>query len=151
MRIKLYLIIFLLFFISNGCSVFEAGHLKIIDIWAQAALLDYSEKMSEHAYHIPVSRDSPVYFQIVNDGPVEDVLIGGFSEVCERVEIIGLERNEIRIEPGERVVLSPKTGLSIQLRNLNQDLLPAQKVNITLVFERQGEVDLLVPVKLPQN
>lgn len=54
-------VVLLLLFLS-GCTVFEAGNLKNIDIWAQTALLAYSEKMSEHAYHIPVGSDAPVYF-----------------------------------------------------------------------------------------
>ena len=140
----------LLLFLS-GCTVFEAGNLKIIDIWAQAALLAYSEKMSEHAYHIPVGSDAPVYFQIVNEGEEKDTLIGGFSEICEREEIVGAEGNKIHLEPGKKVVLSPKSGLSVQLRNLKQDLLPAQKIKLILLFDRQGEVELDVPVKLPQN
>jgi len=141
---------FLLLFLS-GCTVFQAGDIKIIDAWVQAALLAYSDKMSEHAYHIPVGSDTPVYFQIINEGQVEDALIGGFSEICEKVEIIGFEGKEIRLLPGEKVVLSPKTGLSVRLRNLNQDVLPSQKINITLIFENQGQVELVVPVKLPQN
>jgi copper(I)-binding protein len=143
-------VVLLLLFLS-GCTVFEAGNLKIIDIWAQAALLAYSDKMSEHAYHIPVGSDAPVYFQIVNEGEEKDTLIGGFSEICERVEIVGAEGNKIHLEPGEKVVLSPKSGLSVQLRKLKQDLLPAQKIKLILIFERQGEVELTVPVKLPQN
>lgn len=143
-------VVLLLLFLS-GCTVFEAGNLKIIDIWAQAALLAYSDKMSEHAYHIPVGSDAPVYFQIVNDGEEKDTLFGGFSEICERVEIGGAEGNKIQLEPGEKVVLSPKSGLSVQLRNLKQDLLPAQKIKLILIFERQGEVELTVPVKLPKN
>ena len=137
--------------VLSGCTVYEAGNLKIIDIWAQAALLAYSEKMSEHAYHIPVSNHAPVYFQIENQGEETETLIGGFSEICEKVEVIGEEGNQIRLEPGEKVILSPKSGLSIRLRNLKQDLLPAQKIKITLFFERQGEVEFVVPVKLPQN
>ncbi len=141
---------FLLLFLS-GCMTIRAGDIKIVDAWAQATLLAYSEKMSEHAYHIPVGSDTAVYFQKVNEGQVEDSLIEGFSDVCEKVEIFGAEGNEIRLLPGEKVVLSPKTGLSIRLRNLNQDLLPSQKINITLIFKNQGQVELLVPVKLPQN
>lgn len=151
MRSKHILGLVLGLFYLNGCTVFRAGDLKIIDAWAQASLLAYSEKMSEHAYHIPVGSHAPVYFQIVNEGQFEDSLIGGFSDVCEKVEIIGVDGIELQVQPGEKVVLSPKTGLSVQLRNLRQDLLPAQKIKITLVFNRQGEVELLVPVKLPQN
>lgn len=143
-------IVLILLFLS-GCTVFEAGNLKIIDMWAQSTLLAHSEKMSEHAYHIPVGSDSPVYFQIVNEGEEKDTLLGGFREICESVDIVGVEGNKIHLEPGEKVVLSPKSGLSVQLRNLKQDLLPAQKVKITLFFGRQGEVELTVPVKLPQN
>lgn len=134
-----------------GCTVFETGNLKIIDVWAQAALLAYSDKMSEHAYHIPVGSDAPIYFQIVNQGEETETLIGGFSEICEKVEIVGVEGNKIHLEPGEKVVLSPKSGLSVQLRNLKQDLLPTQKIKLILIFEREGEVELTVPVKLPQN
>lgn len=137
--------------LANGCSVVEAGDLKIIDIWAQAALLSSSEMMSEHAYHIPVNRDSRLYFQIINESDLEDALIGGLSEVSEAVEITGVSGNKIWVMPGEKVVISPRSDMSVKLRNLNQDLLPAQKIRITLIFERQGQVEVLVPVKLPKN
>ncbi len=137
--------------LANGCSVLKAGDLKIIDIWAQAALLSYSDKMSEHAYHIPVNSDSRLYFQIINESDTEDALIGGLSEVSDAVEIKGIDGNKIQVGPGVVVVISPRSDMSVRLTNLNQDLLPAQKIKITLIFERQGQVEVLVPVKLPQN
>jgi copper(I)-binding protein len=150
MKLKVILGLVVIIF-ANGCSVLKVGDLKIIDIWAQATLLAYSEKMSEHAYHIPVDRDSRLYFQVINEGDTEDSLIGGISEVSEVVEITGMDGNKIRFGPGEKIVISPRSDITIKLKNLNQDLLPAQKIKITLIFERQGQVEILVPVKLPQN
>jgi copper(I)-binding protein len=47
-----------------------------------------------------------------------------------------------------QIVLEPG-GKHIMLVNLNQDLKEGENLNLTLVFEKSGEIKVTVPVRNP--
>lgn len=81
---------------------------------------------------------------LVNDGPEADRLVGVGSSVGE-VEVLVLG------EPVDAGVVLPRletTGdlLSLQVSDLDSELRPGQYVDMTLRFERNGEITVNVPV-----
>jgi copper(I)-binding protein len=99
-----------------------------------------------------------VYLTISNAGDEGDVLIGGETDRAERVEIheMTMDNQTARMQPvdgplpipaGETVSLEPG-GLHIMLVNLTDDNVVGDVFEITLAFERGGEVTVSVPVRI---
>jgi copper(I)-binding protein len=97
-----------------------------------------------------------VYLSITNTGSEADRLVGaradvadatsmhvndGAGDVMQMTEVTG----GFAIEPGTTVELGPG-GAHIMLENLTQDLRPGTTYEITLTFERAGDVTLVVTV-----
>jgi copper(I)-binding protein len=99
-----------------------------------------------------------VYLTISNSGDEADALTGGETDRAERVEVheMIVENQTARMQPvdgplpipaGETVTLEPG-GLHIMLVNLTDDNVVGDVFEITLTFERAGEVTVPVPVRL---
>lgn len=99
-----------------------------------------------------------VYLTVTNTGEEDDALVGGETDRAERIEIheMMVADGTARMQPvdgplpipaGETVVLEPG-GLHLMLVNLTADNRDGDVYEVTLEFERAGEVTLEVPVKL---
>ncbi len=97
------------------------------------------------------------YLTIENKGSVADRLIGGASEVAEKVQLHEMAVNNgvmtmrpldqgLVIEPGKTVKLAPG-GYHLMLLDLKSPLRQGEKVPVTLEFERAGKVSLLLDVQ----
>jgi copper(I)-binding protein len=103
------------------------------------------------------------YLTITNNGDEADRLIGASSDAAVVVEIhdmvvedevmsmIHLE-DGLEIPAGESVVLEPM-GLHVMLVGLNYSLMPGESFDITLTFERAGEVTVTAQIatELPEG
>lgn len=88
--------------------------------------------------------DAEVRLTLTNDGPEDDRLVEVTSSAAESVEMHedGAQADAVDV---------PRLGttgdrLTLQLTGLTQDLRPGRYVEITLRFERNGEITLSVPV-----
>lgn len=78
-----------------------------------------------------------------------DRLLGAFTPVADRVELIqSTERSaqvaaeqRIELEPGRDVSLSPTTG-HLVMRGVNTQLHEGRQYPLTLIFEKAGAVDV---------
>ena len=99
-----------------------------------------------------------IYLTIANTGEEDDALVGAETDRAERVEIHEMIMHDgtARMQPvdgplpipaGETVMLEP-AGTHLMLVNLTVDNRAGDSYDVTLEFERAGEVTLQVPVKL---
>lgn len=95
-----------------------------------------------------------VYLTISNGGTEPDRLLGGVADVARIIEIhdMAIEGGVMRMTPlvdgleipaGDSVSLEPQ-GYHVMLIDLTRDLRPGDRFDLTLRFERAGEV--VVPV-----
>lgn len=98
-----------------------------------------------------------VFLTIRNDGAEADRLLGGTTDMALGVEVhemrtengVGTMRfleNGLEIPAGETVSLE-SGGTHLMLIGLTESLYPEATYELTLVFERAGEVTLTVPVR----
>jgi copper(I)-binding protein len=92
------------------------------------------------------------YLTIENRGTTADRLVGGSTEVAEKLEIEQIGKSGggmtatpveggLGISPGEKVVLAPG-GYRLALSKLKSQLKKGTKVSITLKFEKAGQITL---------
>ena len=103
------------------------------------------------------SKVSAVYFAITNRGEAAVRLIGAATDRAHRTMIHRsvVERgvmkmrhvDAIEIPPGESVRFEPG-GLHVMLMGVSAPLETAERISVTLVFERAGELVLSVPVRM---
>jgi copper(I)-binding protein len=95
----------------------------------------------------PGQPNSAAYLVVANGGSAPAVLVGGSSDVAQRVElhttreVDGLMRMEpveaVSIAPGEQLELAPG-GLHLMLLGLHRPLVPGEPASLCLQF-RAGE------------
>lgn len=103
--------------------------------------------------------NSAVYFLIVNDGSEADTLVGASSAAASSVEMHQtiVQDDVARMVPAPRVdipaggsVEFEPGGYHVMLVGLAQDLKVGDTFQLTLRFEKSGEVPLEVPVRQVQ-
>lgn len=100
----------------------------------------------------PTSRMSAAYMIIENTGNQPDRLIGASnnaSEVTELHETVNGKMRRVRaieVPAGGKVELKPG-GLHVMLINLKRPLKEGDTVELTLRFEKSGEVKVQAPVR----
>lgn len=97
-----------------------------------------------------------VYMQIRNATDRDDRLTRAYAEGVARVELHTHEMDgdmarmrqvpHISIRAGELVELAPR-GLHVMLMGVEEPLAEGDELDLTLVFEHAGEVDVPVPVR----
>lgn len=103
--------------------------------------------------------NSAVYLVITNSTDQGDGLIGASNDVAKMTEIhlskmdaegtMTMERQDlIGIPAGETVTLEPG-GLHVMLMNLVSDLNVGDKFELTLEFQRAGDITVEVEVRQP--
>ncbi len=100
----------------------------------------------------PTSKMSAAYMVIENKGDEADRLVDAsnnaskITEIHETVEGKMRRVKAIEVPAGKSVELKPG-GYHIMLINLEKPLKEGDKVDITLKFEKSGEIKLSAPVK----
>lgn len=100
----------------------------------------------------PVSSMSAAYMVIENKGDQADKLVGASTNIAKVVELhetVGGKMRRIKaleIPPGKSVELKPG-GYHLMLINLTEKPKEGQKVEITLKFEKSGDVKVQANVK----
>ncbi|SNZ14059.1 copper chaperone PCu(A)C [Hydrogenobacter hydrogenophilus] len=100
----------------------------------------------------PVSSMSAAYMIIENKGDQPDKLLSASTSIAKVVEIhktVGGKMRRVKaleIPPGKSVELKPG-GYHLMLINLVQKPKEGQKVELTLKFEKSGEVKVQADVK----
>lgn len=118
------------------------GELVISDYWSRATL--------------PNQKVGGGYLAIENRGSEDDRLVSVSSPVTDRAEIHAMEMNGdvmtmrrlddgLAIPAGETVELAPG-GLHLMLQELQEGLVEGETVEVTLGFEKAGEVTLTLPI-----
>jgi len=141
LKVSRYLFAFLLFAGALQSLPAQSQEVKVADIvvsqpWSRAA-----PKGAELASS---------YLTIENKGTTPDRLIGGSTEIAEKLQIQqssmvggGLTLNPVvgglTISPGDKVVLAPH-GIHLTLSNLKSRMKKGTQVPITLEFEKAGKV-----------
>ena len=144
---KILVLIFVLIFLMTACS---SVRLKIKDSWARPAR---------------TGENSAAYFTIQNQTFVKDKLLLASSGIADAVEIhktmampsAGDNSSQpMQMVPQESVEIGrfanvnfEPGGLHIMFINLNQDLEIGDTFDLTLNFEKAGEIKIEVPVKQP--
>jgi copper(I)-binding protein len=106
---------------------------------------------------VAMTGTAAVYMTIANNGADGDRLLGGETDVAQAVEIHDLADVDgmmqmrplpegLEIPGGSEVVLE-SGGLHVMLFGLTRDLPNGETYELTLAFERAGEVTLEVPVR----
>ena len=102
------------------------------------------------------SRVSAAYLSIANRGESADRLVGvaaeraGHAMIHRSVVVDGVMKmrhvDAVEIPPGGVIRLEPG-GLHVMLMGVSSRLEAGERISLTLVFERAGEVELSVPVR----
>ena len=109
----------------------------------------------------PGMPSTAAYVSITNHGDAADLLIAVKTAVARRVEIHSMEMDNgvmrmravdggLPIASGEAVHLAPG-GLHIMLMGLTTQLSAGSQHEITLVFEKAGEITITATVKRPAD
>jgi len=95
-----------------------------------------------------------VYMTLKTPPDQKDVLVGGKCEAADRIELHTHthERGIMRMRPVEKMEVAGEKNLKpggdhVMLMGLNKDLKVGQTINVTLHFEKTGDVAVSVPVK----
>ncbi len=104
----------------------------------------------------PVSTMSAAFMKVRNAGDEDDYLIGARSEVSKITEIhttvmedgmMKMRRiHEVRVPAGGLVEFKPM-GKHIMLIDLKRPLKAGEKIRITLIFKKSGEITVEAPVR----
>jgi len=144
MKTKPYLLIVLLAIILVGCGGKTTGELIIEDAWARTGI---------------AGGNSAVYFIIKNGMGEDDALLSASCDTAKMTQVhmssmdaegnmSMSEQERVEIPAGESVEFA-QGGLHVMLMNLNQDLVNGDSLEVTLSFEKSGDVVLQVPVREP--
>jgi periplasmic copper chaperone A len=145
MKFRIWMIVLLVIplFLVNCSSPVPEG-ITISGAWARPGFL---------------GANSAVYLVIENSGNQDDVLLSAEASVAQFVELhesrmdqSGMmsmqEQERIDIRAKDQVAFQPG-GLHVMLINLNGDLNPGDRFNLTLNFQGTGQVPVDVEVRGP--
>lgn len=130
--------------VLTGCVQQATGlQIKIEDAWARPA--------------VAAKMNGAIYFRIVNGGNEADTLLSVATPSAKAAEVhesmtdnngvMSMKpRENIKILPGGEVKFKPG-GLHIMLVELNQPLVVGDEVQLTLRFEKAGEILLNIKVR----
>lgn len=103
--------------------------------------------------------NTAVYFVLENGGAEADSLVDASGDVAQMVQIhrstidasgtmMMAEQEEVEIPAGGSVSFEPG-GFHIMLIGLSKEIAPGDTVEITLAFEKAGEIQVTAPVQQP--
>ncbi len=104
----------------------------------------------------PNAPNGAAYFRVENHGGEPDRIVSARTDIAETVELHvhdmegGMMKmrqvESIEVPAGGEVRLEPH-GLHVMLFGLNQPLVDGESFKLTVVFEKAGELDLMVDIK----
>ena len=128
--------------LATAAPALGGGSLFVDGAWVRASIGD--------------SRVSAAYLSIANRGESADRLVGvaaeraGHAMIHWSVVVDGVTKmrhvDAVEIPPGGSIRLEPG-GLHVMLMGVSSRLDAGERISLTLVFERAGEVELSVPVR----
>ena len=131
-----------LFSAALPAQEFTLGNVTIADPW--------SREMP------PNAPNGAAYFRVENRGGAPDRIVSARTDIAESVEIHTHEMENglmkmrqvesIEVSAGGEVLLKPH-GLHVMLFGLKQPLVGGEGFDLTVVFEKSGELELSVPIK----
>ena len=108
----------------------------------------------------PAGHSGAAFMVIDNHGAADDRLVAARSDVAQRVELhthteddqgvmrmVEVEEGFVIPAGGERLL--ERGGDHVMFLGLTRELAEGDTVAVTLVFEREGEIDLEIPVGAP--
>jgi len=140
----------------------NTSKIEIKNAWVRAATVDMGgqEPMKHESEHMEAEMgfNSAAYMTLVNNATEADRLISVKSPVAGVVELHKSEMKGevmsmtpvdfIEIAAGGQTELKPG-GLHIMLIDLKEDLKPGNQVELTLLFEKSGEITIQAEVRAP--
>lgn len=135
-----------------------------VSVFAQEQASDSDECQVSYLFNAwarPTTGERPtsaIYGQLVNIGMMHDTLIAAHTDAAEIAELhemaVGddqmMRMRQVEggfvVPPNSFLELRPG-GLHIMLINPTRDLIETEAIEVTLVFERAGEVQIAVPIR----
>ena len=109
----------------------------------------------------PMAQSGAAFMGIQNSGTEDDRLIAARSDVAQRVELHthiadGDIMRMVEVEEGFEIPagnthMLERGGHHVMFMGLNRRLSHGDEVAVTLVFEKAGEMDVIIPVDLERN
>ena len=145
MKFRLWmLVLFTIPLLLTGCSSPSTGGITISGAWARPGFS---------------GSNSAVYFIIENSGDQADALLRAEASVSQLVQLhqsmmdssgtMSMHEQERVEAPAKDQIAFQPGGLHVMLVNLNEDLNPGDRFNLTLNFQEAGAVPVDVEVREP--
>lgn len=157
MKYRWVLLSVILLLILSACAKGTTeSTIKIEDAWVRAASVMSNQNQGQMG---DMSGSmSAAYMRISNSGDNPDRLLKVSSDAAQTVEMHMSEMKEgvmtmhpiesIEVPAGGQVELKPG-GLHIMFIGITRDLMPGEKVKLSLDFEKAGEIQIEAEVRAP--
>ncbi len=103
-------------------------------------------------------QNSAAYMTLVNSGDTADRVLSATTDVAQVVELhtVEMEDNVMKMRPVEQIDIPANGqvelrpgGLHVMLIDLKQSLKEGDLVNLTLILEKAGAIEVQAPVRQP--
>jgi hypothetical protein len=101
------------------------------------------------------AKTGAAYLTLINSGTSADSLVGASTPVADQVQFHSVteengvsrmrEMPTLEVRPGEKVTFSPG-GMHIMIVGLKEPLKEGQSFPMTMTFEKEGKIDMMVLV-----
>ena len=102
------------------------------------------------------ARTGAAYMTLINNGPFGDRLLGATTPLADKVQFHKVSEDNgvsrmrevpvVDLEPGARIIFRPGE-MHMMIVGLKQPLVEGQNFQLTLQFEKAGNVELTVPIE----
>jgi copper(I)-binding protein len=127
---------------ASPAAISSDPQIKVIEAWARPSPM--------------VSGNGAVYMQLTNEGGSDDILLSAETEAAEVVELHETKMDgdvmnmsqvpNIKVPAGDSVMFEPG-GLHLMLIKLKQELVPGEKITLTLNFEKSGPMTIEAEIR----
>lgn len=123
--------------------------IRVEEAWAQHTALRQEQRLVSGA-------TSAIYFRLVNSGAEPDALLAVRTEVARSATLhqSAVEGEVARMLPVDRIEIPAggsveleRGGLHVMLLGLTRNLVPGDRFQAVLEFEKAGEVEIAVEVR----
>jgi copper(I)-binding protein len=133
--------VFLIAATTASAEQVRGGDLVVEMPWARAS--------------IGTSRPAAAYLTIKNEGLSADTLLGVKTDAAATPEVHKMEMRDgianmgpsgpVEV-PAQGIVTLAPGGMHVMLRNLNHPLKKGEYFSMTLIFEKEGQINIVVPI-----